>query len=79
MDKEMITKEEIAKIFPSRMCDLTIDCDTSRINIPSHIGYMKICGYRFPIYKREDIPTKEQQEHLKQTFGITFCLNEERK
>lgn len=39
----------------------------------------KLCGYRFPIYKREDIPTKEQQEHLKQTFGITFCLNEERK
>lgn len=68
----MIIKEEIAKIIPSHM---------SSIYVPSHthIGYMELCGYRFPIYKREDIPTKEQQEHLKQTFGITFCLNEERK
>lgn len=49
------------------------------IIVPSHIGYMELCGYRFPIYKREDIPTKEQQEHLKHTFGITFCLNEERE
>lgn len=83
MDKN-ITKEEIAKIFSSNICDLSInqlnvDYDTHHINIPSHIGYMELCGYRFPIYKREDIPTKEQQEHLKHTFGITFCLNEERK
>lgn len=56
-----------------------MDYDTHHINIPSHIGYMELCGYRFPIYKREDIPTKEQQEHLKHTFGITFCLNEERE
>lgn len=69
----MITKEEIAKPF------LTVYSGTSHINIPSPIGYMELCGYRFPIYKREGIPTKEQQEHLKQTFGITFCWNEERK
>lgn len=73
MDKEIITKEEIAKTF------LSVDCNTGRIYIPSPIGYMELCGYQFPIYKREDIPTKEQQEHLKQTFGITFCWNEERK
>lgn len=72
MDKN-ITNEEIAKTF------LTVNCDTGHIYVPSHIGYMELCGYRFPIYKREDIPTKEQQEHLKHTFGITFYLNEERK
>lgn len=69
MDKN-ITKEEIAKIIPSHV---------SSIYVPSPIGYMELCGYRFPIYKREEIPTKEQQEHLKHTFGITFYLNEERK
>ena len=83
MDKN-ITKEEIAKIFPSNICDLainqlTVDYDTHHIVVPSYIGYMELCGYRFPIYKRENIPTKEQQEHLKHTFGITFCLNEERE
>ncbi len=49
------------------------------INIPSYICYMELCGYRFPIYNKKDIPTKEQREHLERTFGITFYLNEERK
>lgn len=83
MDKN-ITKEEIAKIFPNSVYSLTNNESTTDFNIgyivvPSYIGYMELCGYRFPIYKREDIPTKEQQEHLKHTFGITFCLNEERE
>ena len=60
----MITKEEIAKTFPSHMCDLTRDCDTSRINIPSHIGYMKLCGYRFPIYKREGIYQQKNNKNI---------------
>lgn len=84
MDKNII-KEEIAKIFPNSVYSLTNNESTTDSNIgygiivPSYIGYMELCGYRFPIYKREDIPTKEQQEHLKHTFGITFCLNEEGK
>lgn len=84
MDKN-ITKEEIAKIFPNSVYSLTNNESTTDSNIgyviivPSYIGYMELCGYWFPIYKREDIPTKEQQEHLKHTFGITFYLNEERK
>lgn len=83
MDKN-ITKEEIPKISLNSIGSLTYDelttnYTTTSIYIPSIIGYMVLCGYRFPIYKREDIPTKEQQEHLKHTFGITFCLNEERK
>lgn len=75
MDKEIITKEEIAKITHH----INIPSHIGYIVVPSYIGYMELCGYRFPIYKREDIPTKEQQEHLKHTFGITFCLNAEGK
>lgn len=78
MDKN-ITKEEIAKIFPNSVYSLTDFNMGYGIIVPSYIGYMELCGYRFPIYKREDIPTKEQQEHLKHTFGITFYLNEERE
>lgn len=52
------------------------DAETHKLMIPKLVALVRICGLTFEITDnmRYEIPTEEQRENLKKTFGIEVEL-----